>query len=278
MKVPIPDFTTARGKVDRATEHRVTMGAEHRQSPPPTGLRADVDGSSCQLYCEYDCSSRLSYVFGDWLANMRAAVDYAFFQIAVHETRQDPPTRQRTRQFPITRDPADFAQRLTSQSNPLHGFRQSTIDMIERMQPYNGTYGPDGDALLWLHDLARIERHRGIARIGGLIRRFDATVVDPASRLITAHWVSDYRTTPMVVDPGEAVLLAEFRCASTRDARRVAAALTADVDTTLEVTDWFRDAHVEGRSANIRNDNLEERMTFLERMWPQALDTFERDL
>ena len=46
----------------------------------------------------------------------------------------------------------------------------------------------------------------------------------------------------------------------------------------LSSTDWFRDAHVEGRSANIRNDNLEERMAFLENMWPQALDIFERDL
>lgn len=265
-------------KVGRAAEHREAMGTEHEAHPPPVGLRTELDGSTCRLTCEYECSTRLSYLFGDWLSNMRSAVDYTFFQIAVYESGQDPPTRQRSRQFPITHERNGFERLLASDSNPMHGFRKQTIDMIERMQPYSGKYGAGGDALLWLHDLARIERHRGRARIGGLIRGFDATIHEPVSSLITSHRISDYTSTPMVIDAGGEVVLAEFRCASSHDAKLVAAAVEAGVETTLEVTDWYRAAHIEGRSANILNDNLEDRMKFLEEMWPLVLQQFERDL
>ncbi|MCR8998376.1 hypothetical protein, partial [Brevibacillus laterosporus] len=204
----------------------------------------------------------LQVVFGDWLANMRAALDYVFFQLAVQDTKKNPPTRQGARQFPIKRRVEDFdAMRGT---DSFHGLSEKTIAAVESMQPYHTKYGAEGNALLWLHDHARMDRHRAPLRMGTIIKNFRAECHAVGNTGAVSFDTIDPQVTPAVVGEGETLVLATVRCASTNDAVRLVNRVEVWIDADLEVIDWYRDSHKSGKSANIRNDSLADRMKFVE--------------
>lgn len=264
--------------MQRAAKHRQEMGnlrVSERGTPLFNVLR-EARGSTIVLEASYEAVLDYAIIFGDWLFNARAAFDYLFYQLAVEDTGQNPPTRPRARTFPVCRSLDQFEQ--LRGGDVLHGLSPHTVNAVESMQPYHTSYGAQGNGLLWLHDLARKDRHRQPFQMGCLITEFQAHVQEAAAPWIIDHSVVDPTTTPMVVGSGEKLVLAKFRCRSSRDAAAVAGSIAVDVTQTLEVVDWFRETHTQGVSSNIRNDGLEERMKFIEQYHRRVVDHFERNV
>lgn len=97
-----------------------------------------------------------------------------------------PPPDAGKLQFPVAVDEMDFRRQVKR----LKSLPAEVIASLERAQPYQSPEGPRSNLLFWLHELARIDRHRnlhiGVGRIGshrvqvalpnGIIARFDESV------------------------------------------------------------------------------------------------------
>lgn len=98
----------------------------------------------------------LALVFGEWLYNLRSALDYVIWATACHVSGRVPPPDERALQYPIY----DTEGGWTSNLYRLRGLAEHHREMLLVMQPFNS----DGDAnyLGWLNRLARIDRHRNL--------------------------------------------------------------------------------------------------------------------
>ena len=219
----------------------------------------------------------LGTIFGEWLSLVRSALDHAFYQLAVHETGQNPPTRSGARQFPLKSEEADFDALLTSKVRPMHGFSDTAVSAIRAMQPFNNKYGAKGDAIQWFHDLARQDRHRNAWEMGGLVVSARPEIRDGHEELITEWTNADTALLAPVASANRKFIPIKHVCVSEDAAEFLASgAMGAFVNTKLELVDWFVDTHAAGTSSNIRNDSLGDRMMFVEYFLGLVVDSFEQ--
>ncbi|MGB8650996.1 MAG: hypothetical protein WCD35_10080 [Mycobacteriales bacterium] len=97
----------------------------------------------------------LSILTGEWLYNLRTALDYTIWAAAVCQSGQAPPPNEGVLQYPIYDTPKVWANNLR-RLEPLADHQRR---MLEQMQPFNST-DSDANYLGWLNELARIDRHR----------------------------------------------------------------------------------------------------------------------
>ncbi|MFD4369396.1 hypothetical protein [Rhodococcus sp. NPDC058521] len=269
------DFDSVRARLRRAAKLRLEIAdlqAQERRSPT-LRVERQRDGSKVHFVVSYTPTGDIEVIFGDWLHNARSALDHLFFQLTIADTGKNPPPRPRARQFPIGRTRADF-DRLR-ETDAFYGLSRATIDAVESMQPYHTKYGSEGNVLLWLHDHARSDRHRTPWKLGVRIRCFEVNLPNDVLPHLAGWKKLDPQTTPAVVGDDESLTLVTLRFESTHAAQRFYGTNTLDVETDLEVINWYRDTHQAGLSANIRNDSLESRMTFTERYLGMVIDHFE---
>lgn len=95
-------------------------------------------------------------LLGEWLYNLRCALDYAVYAAAVWNTGEDPPPKHGQLQFPCSFDERNYRDNEYRLA-PLTDYQRT--ELIEFMQPFRHP-DPDTSALGWLHRLARIDRHR----------------------------------------------------------------------------------------------------------------------
>lgn len=105
--------------------------------------------------------------FGEYLYNLRAALDHLAYTLAVFDSKQDPPPREDAIQFPIY-DTKDGFQRNEYR---IEALSEKHREWIESVQPYMGENGPVHYLLHWLNDLARKDRHRQLHVMGAHILR-----------------------------------------------------------------------------------------------------------
>jgi hypothetical protein len=100
----------------------------------------------------------LSLMVGDLLQNLRSALDYLAWQLALlcnTEEELTKPAVARNITFPISRRAEDFA------SHSLLSFiPEEACAAIKRLQPYQRRDGAEGHALFILNELAKVDRHR----------------------------------------------------------------------------------------------------------------------
>lgn len=250
----------------------------HHQTPEGDALCAELVRSGDEVSIAITCAAdpMLGTVFGEWLGAVRGVLDHVFYQLAIHETRQNPPTRKGDRQFPVCKTVEEFDALLVGRHRPMHGFSDAAVAAVRAMQPMNGKYGADGDAILWLHDLARQDRHRVPWRMGGLIIDVRWEIRESDLPGIVAHRKADLDEVAPVADADLAFVPVTFKCESEDAARSLAdGGIGVDVESRLELVDWFVHAHTSGISANIRNDVLGDRMAFVEYFLGLVIDSFE---
>jgi len=95
----------------------------------------------------------LSALIGDALHDMRSALDYLVWGLAVREGG-DPPLHAREVGFPIRTDRADFFNATNRQIGELPAAARAAI---EELQPF---HGPPHDLLRWLNELSNVDKHR----------------------------------------------------------------------------------------------------------------------
>ncbi|WP_327138834.1 hypothetical protein [Nocardia sp. NBC_01327] len=267
------DFAATRARIERAHAVRSEMAKLLNESSTTFYVERRAVGDHIVIEAHAEPPIMAGIVFGDWLANIRAALDYSFFQLAIHDEQRDPPTRPRDRQFPITRTVDDFDKLRTK--DVFHGMAADTVGMIESMQPYHTKYGADGNALLWLHDLARKDRHRRPFTIGTLVKSFNAKIQAPYGTNVISYDLFDPTKAPPLVGGGESFVLGRLHCKNDSIPKWLKDGVELDIEHHIELLDWFREAHTSGIAANIRNDSLQVRMEFIEYYMGLVVDAFE---
>jgi hypothetical protein len=98
--------------------------------------------------------AELPVIFGEWLYNLRSALDYIVWATAVHTSGSAPPPGEGGLQYPIYDEAAAWDKNLW-RLKPLAGHHRH---MLHTMQPFNSN--ADANFLGWINRLARIDRHR----------------------------------------------------------------------------------------------------------------------
>lgn len=202
----------------------------------------------------------ISVLFGEWLYNLRSALDALLYELAVEDTGQDPPTRKGDRQYPIAATREKFDGKWNA------GLSEWTRKGIESTQPYHHTGGASGSAIWWLHELARIDRHRRHHAIRW--RVVDLQVqANPTMFIGTGSRVCDERDA--FLREGQQLELAAFR---RRPNPRPHGDHAIDVEQRIEfdVPEWVRRAHP-GFGLNLRVD---DRMRWMETIVGKTIETF----
>lgn len=124
----------------------------------------------------------LSVLFGEWLYNLRSALDYVVWAAAVHTSRKYPPTGESALQYPIYDDASSWKRNLYR----LAPLAEHHREMLLTMQPFNSD--PDGNYLGWLNRLARIDRHRTLAVSTARVAEAEPAVAVPRNAAPRFSW------------------------------------------------------------------------------------------
>ena len=149
-----------RAKFRRAVEHRDTLDAEvnrfRRRQPYSIAHEQHPEGWHLFLLeVREEPPLELGVILGDWLHNLRSALDNLAWQLVLLNGER--PTKKT--EFPIFANPRKFAL-----GGPV-GMRGMNADhqaFIERLQPYPRRRGPRHRHLETVYDLSKIDKHRTI--------------------------------------------------------------------------------------------------------------------
>ncbi len=200
---------------------------------------------------------RLSTLFGEWLYQLRAALDGTAYQLAIRDSRQDPPPNARRIYFPIKTESAAFYK--PQHRSDLRALSDTTFGLLGLIQPFHAEPDHFSNALWWIEELARIDRHRrghvlaphlGRIRIG-----FEPPVSDP-------RWLVPENSAKRIASTEELTPLLTFRTPLQWTEGDVREHLVLDGEATtgyLDVTEWADKA-----SAPMCSMNLEHRMAMCE--------------
>lgn len=147
-------------RVDRASAHRVELADLWHKfiEDEPYEFALDYEGKGRFLLRVFEQDSpppEMAVVFGEWLYNLRAALDYTVYATAICVTGSRRPAGHDQLQWPVYDRPELFTENLY-RLKPLADHHR---DLLEKVQPYRHP-DPDTSALGWLHRLAKIDRHR----------------------------------------------------------------------------------------------------------------------
>ena len=123
-------------RLDRARYHLADLSVKieefKRRDPYPITREADPEhgGYLFRVHVRESPPARLGLIFGDFVHNLRAALDNLVYEIAPPEARRRHPLA-----FPICRTPEQF--RLEAPSK-LAKMPRTVKETIERLQPYDG--------------------------------------------------------------------------------------------------------------------------------------------
>lgn len=149
-------------RLDRAEAHRIAMTqiwndfiTDH---PYDTSLDHEGDGVFIlRVWQTSPIPPELAVITGEWIYNLRCALDYIVWATACYQSGAIPPPNEGTLQYPIY-ESADAWTRNLYRLKPLAEHHRA---MLEQMQPFNSD--PDANYLGWINRLARIDRHRRLS-------------------------------------------------------------------------------------------------------------------
>lgn len=160
------------GRLERAATHREAASAEWNAflDHEPYDFRLDVDdeGNGTLWLVQLEpVPPILGVLFGEYLYNLRAALDYCIYDVAVCDSKQDPPPGEGTLQFPIFSDEASFRRN----EYRIKALSERHRKWVESVQPYRGDdgRGPEYRSLYWLNELGRRDRHRQLHVVGAYV-------------------------------------------------------------------------------------------------------------
>lgn len=182
------EFDSAYAKLDRAREHQKTLAEiwnEYLDLSPFDFSLIDNGPKRWVLRASQSepLPERMSVVFGEWLFNLRSALDSLTWATAVHMSRSDPPPKESALQYPIY-DTEEQWKRNLYRLKPLADHQR---DMLYMMQPFN-TEDPDANFLGWINRLARIDRHRRMTIATARVAELEPVVECLKSDPPTLEW------------------------------------------------------------------------------------------
>lgn len=186
---PLPgweQFDSCWARLDRAAEHAAEFGAQWGSfiAGHPYRLFVDIDdyGSGVVgVRRDRSLPPSLPLLVGEFLYQLRAALDNCLYEVALIHSGEDPPPGATQLQFPIYTTPAAWTSNLYRLKHLSDEHRQ----MLERIQPYQARHKAL-NCLGILNDLARIDRHRTVHLVGACVVEGRLAVEAPPGSTITA--------------------------------------------------------------------------------------------
>lgn len=131
-------FEDCWARLDRAVEHCNQFGDEWaaflEQHPYDVSVRVYDDGrGTVSITRNQSIPRRLPLLIGEFLYELRAALDNCLYKVAVRHSGRNPPPGEGVLPFPIYDDPAAWARNLYRLAHLSAEHRE----MLERIQPYN---------------------------------------------------------------------------------------------------------------------------------------------
>lgn len=180
-------FAAAWERWDRANEHRVSLASIWNDfidtHPFDFALNPTGDGALVlQVWQESPTPPRFAVVMGEWLYNIRSALDYTLWATAVHDSGQDPPPCEDVMQFPIY----DTEKSWKRNEYRLKVLLPKHREMLHAQQPFHGDV--DANYLGWINRLARIDRHRRLVDGTARIAELQPVLAFPPDREVSVFW------------------------------------------------------------------------------------------
>lgn len=189
-----------------------TVWDEHLADQPHS-VKVEVDkagNGSIVLVRHKEPPITLSLFLGEFLYELRAALDNTLYAVAIIDSGENPPPKAGSLEWPICHDEKAWKnqrqRRLSALSNELQ-------DALYRIQPFNAE-SPAWNCLAILNDMARTDRHRAVHFItsfasDGWMKHDQDLVKDlevfsgsvkPDGTLATFRWLGDFEITPEYLD------------------------------------------------------------------------------
>ena len=154
------DLADAQAKLDRADEHRHELDAAIRGylTDEPWALsQPEYDGASghflCRGHVALEAPARLGAILGDYVNNVRCALDYAVWALASNAGKASS-----TSKFPICLTRAEFAN---AGPRALAGLKPQDAAFVEQVQPFAQLpEQPEDHPLRILQRLSNVDKHR----------------------------------------------------------------------------------------------------------------------
>ncbi len=202
---------------DRAREHladiNLTIEAFREKNPYPIPAYEDTDAmpqswwdlaaahrptvgpSGYEVTREVRLSPELSIRVGEFIYNLRSALDHLVFALAWHDGGKKPTGgHERKLQFPIEDRPKSF---WTRRNTLLKGVSDPNVALIERYQPYKGCS--------WtgiLRDLSNTDKHRELLTLAGALDTYGGEWFDSLDAIPEAAREHARLASPDQVDVG----------------------------------------------------------------------------
>lgn len=180
-------FAPAWARVDRANELRQRMAdlwnayiSEHPFTPSLDGQGEGV--YILRVWGNKPAPPELAVTTGEWLYNVRSALDYVMWATAAHETGTVPPPNEGQIQYPIYDTEDAWARNLYR----LKHLAEHHRSMLKLMQPFNSNL--DANYLGWINRLARIDRHRHLNHVTAYLAVIEPVISVPNGCTVTLHW------------------------------------------------------------------------------------------
>lgn len=153
-------------RVDRAKQHFEAFGhtwAEYLAARPHSLEHAvEEDGIVVlRLSRRTPLPVELSLLFGEFLYELRAALDNCLYAAAVLVSGENPPPSATRLEWPVRLTPKEWKD----QSKRYQDLPLEIVEALEAIQPYQAEL-PGWNSLGILHDLARVDRHRSPHGLG----------------------------------------------------------------------------------------------------------------
>jgi hypothetical protein len=172
-----PEIDLMRARIDRAIEHRSTFGevwAAHL-ARKPRRIQVEIDDAGAGLVRVVEDEAlpvELSLVLGEFLYELRAALDNCLYAVAVLESHERPPPNAERLEWPICLDETSWRNTARRRLGALSPEVQGALAAV---QPFMAK-SPEWNCLRILHDLARVDRHRTAHLVAPFLADANATV------------------------------------------------------------------------------------------------------
>jgi hypothetical protein len=123
-------------------------------------------------------------LFGEWLYNLRASLDYIIWAAAAYASGTLPPPREGVLQYPIYDNEAAWRSNL----DRIKGLPEHQQQRLRMMQPFASDV--DANFLGWINRLARIDRHRTLVDGACYLAELHPVLATDRGRTAALQWGS----------------------------------------------------------------------------------------
>ena len=182
-------FNSCWDRIERLEMHRLELASIWNSylDEDPFGVSFVDTGDGeylLQIHQGLPVPQEFSLVFGEWLYNARACLDYIIWAVACCASEHIPPPNERNLSYPIF----DDSSRWTNWKSNHKSLKSHQIEMLSNMQPFNS--GLDANYLGVINRLSRIDRHRRLTISTAVLAEVKPIVEATGSSKVTVQWGS----------------------------------------------------------------------------------------